>query len=637
MRRYSARYLIIAFLYAVIALAVILPIASAVAGRHALRVRHKEMTHEVALRVSQMVAQMYDVMDAASQGLYEEIAGIHREEALVLRTASAREDLAAAKIRAQNRLPSGTHCDVAVIAPSGLILGTTYAPEQGLDMGGFPDVTLLLKQARETGRVLTEFPVQESTAEHMRIYTYSAMEGGTNFLQMAFWTDHMQGAYRRLMGFLTQEGGLAQVSVYMLIDTGKGLTLPAPVFDMVKAVFCGDLPEDKVQLITQAARTGTRLDRNAKLDDHRVIEHYVAVPLVQSAGDLRMRAVVCVGVDETSYRSTVMAHAGLSAFLTLVALVASWLVCRFLDRRLFKPLHAMTEQIQASAPVDLAGAATRTEELMTIATRYNDHLTRIRAHQSELQAANERAEQTVRERTAELQRINGELRTSETQLRKLSAALLTLQDDERRRIAADLHDSLGQSLCAVKMRLEALEADQAPTDPAGLAGSLATCRQMVDGMLAEVRGIVAELRPLVLDLHGLEHALDWLYEQYATTPNVAVECQIQPVGDSVPASLQTPVFRIAQEALNNAIRHSGASRILLELGLREDGRLRLAITDNGKGFDPAALRSSEGAHFGLLTMRERARLSGGEFSIVSSEGKGTVIEVLWVLAAEEGE
>lgn len=635
MRRLSIRHGILAMLSAAMAVTLFLLLTRAVAGHRAMRAEHDAMTREIALCVSHMMAQMFDVMASAAERLHPEVERFHASEAVPPTSGETIPDVAAVKVKVLARLPPGTDCDVAVVAPSGLTLATTYAPENGLDMSGFPDVVELLKRARETGRVQAEFPVQESTGEHMRLYTYATIAGSTNFLQLAFWTPRTQQAYRRMMEFLQGADSMARVSVYMLLESGGELAAPVPVFDMTKAAFGADLPEDKSRLIVQTARNGEPAVRRAAAGSRRVVEHFCVVPAVYGAFDLRMKTVVCVGVDETAYRLQVMGLIGLSALLAAVALVAWVLVWRLLSERLFAPLQLMTDRIRASAPVDLSGPAGRTEEFATIAGRYNEHLTRILQHQDDLQNAYLRAEQMVRDRTAELERTNRKLSDSESQLKQLSARLLTLQDDERQRIASDLHDSLGQSLCAVKMKLEALEASGEAARDAAFVRDLGACRRIADDMIAEIRQIVSRLRPLVLDLHGLKHALDWLHEQYAETPDVTVESRLEEVGEDVPPALQTAVFRIAQEAMSNAVRHSGARHIVLELGVREDGRLRLAVSDDGKGLDSSAADALSGRNFGLLTMRERARASGGELAIVSMPGNGTTIEVVWPLATPD--
>ena len=631
MRRLSVRRIILALLSGAMAMPIGFPHIRAMSGHWVRQAEYDRTTREIALRVSPMVAQMYDVMTVTAGQLNTAVVGIHQEEAAALRQWPTGPNLADVKERILKRLPPGTECDVAVIDGSCRILGTTYRLEQGLDMSGFPDVVLLLKRARETRRVQTEFPVQESTGEHMRFYSYSMIEGTSQYLQLAYWTEGTQRAYRRLMDSLAERGDLAQVSVYMLLGGDDGLTAPSAVFDLLRAAFCPELPADKIQLLRRVAATGQPAVRRAADRGGRVAEYFRTVAVAPGTSDLHVCAVVCVAVDETSHHRMLLVLVGLTGLLTVVA-AAAWLwMYRFLNRWLVKPLSTLAEQIRTSVPADLSGPVSRTAELAAMATSYNEHLSRIRAQQVELRTLYQQTEQMVWERTKELQQTNRELALSEEQLKQLSAKLLTLQDDERRRIAADLHDSLGQSLCAVKMRLEGLEAGKEAGDPAETTRGLAVCRGMVEAMIAEVRQIVSKLRPSVLDLHGLEHALEWLYEQYATGSDIRVERRIQPVGERVPASLLTPVFRIAQEAMNNAFRHSGARRVVLEMGIRRDGRLRLAVSDDGKGFDLGRYSSPTGHSFGLLTMRERAHVGGGELTIVSAAGKGTTVEAVWPL------
>ena len=208
-------------------------------------------------------------------------------------------------------------------------------------------------------------------------------------------------------------------------------------------------------------------------------------------------------------------------------------------------------------------------------------------------------------------------------LERLSRRLIEVQEEERRRIAHELHDEIGQVLTAVKINLQALQdASEAPGSGSALEESIG----IVDRALQQVRDLSLDLRPSLLDNAGLIPALRWyVYEQTRRT-GVAVDLKIEPMEERLSPSVEIVCFRIVQEALTNVIRHARASHAQVELGLRS-GELHLIVRDNGAGFDvPAMLvRASEGGSLGLLGMQERVQLAGGRIDIESRPGYGTEI------------
>jgi PAS domain S-box-containing protein len=241
----------------------------------------------------------------------------------------------------------------------------------------------------------------------------------------------------------------------------------------------------------------------------------------------------------------------------------------------------------------------------------------------ELQQLTETLQERVKERTAELELANKKLKDSESRLRHLSARLLEAQEEERRRFAGELHDSIVASLGGMKFRIEKMgeEVKQGHANPEALQG----LGSMVSEINNDVRRIMADLRPAVLDDLGIIAALNWLCREYQKTySHISVETQIGVSEHEVPDSLKTPIFRISQEAMNNIAKHSQASLVNLSLR-KEDDKVLLKIQDNGQGFDLDTIRRG----MGISTMRERARLSGGSFDLESAIGKGTIIHVSW--------
>jgi PAS domain S-box-containing protein len=223
------------------------------------------------------------------------------------------------------------------------------------------------------------------------------------------------------------------------------------------------------------------------------------------------------------------------------------------------------------------------------------------------------------------------LRESESRLRNLSSQLLIAQEQERKRIAGELHDSIAASLGAIKFSIEKtlgqLEQDSAASE--SLKGLISLTQQATE----ETRRIMADLRPGILDDLGVIAALGWFCREFQKRySHLRVDKQIDLNEEEIPESLKTPVFRISQEALNNVAKHSGADLVQLSMKKMENG-IELTIKDNGQGFDPveAGPDREPGKKLGLTSMRERAQLSGGSFGLESAVGKGTIVRVSWPL------
>jgi two-component system sensor histidine kinase UhpB len=229
--------------------------------------------------------------------------------------------------------------------------------------------------------------------------------------------------------------------------------------------------------------------------------------------------------------------------------------------------------------------------------------------------------------TEENGRLLARLGEGERRFRLISRGILRIQEAERGRISRELHDGVGQSLTALKMMLEMLVRDAA--GDAALASRLAALRDIADRSLQDVRQISRLLRPQMLDELGLVPTLRWLARTTQEGAGLAVELTVEGMDERVGPELETAVYRLAQEALANTARHSGASRA--ELSLRRSGdRLFLAVRDSGAGFDPARALSGEddAAGGGLRGMRDRVLLFGGRFDVRSAPGRGTAIEAV---------
>jgi two-component system, NarL family, sensor histidine kinase UhpB len=211
----------------------------------------------------------------------------------------------------------------------------------------------------------------------------------------------------------------------------------------------------------------------------------------------------------------------------------------------------------------------------------------------------------------------------EAERRRASSAALDAQEEERARIARDLHDEVNQSLTGLLLRLEAMR-EKAPPE---LAGALAEVRTLANQALQELLALARQLRPTALDDLGLKAALAG--HVAAVGRQSGIETSFESEGDiaSVPQDVQVVAYRVAQEALSNAVRHSGAAHLNVRLE-REDGSVELSVADDGRGF--TFEQASRG--LGLAGMRERALLVNGELQVESRPQVGTKVRLLVPIA-----
>jgi signal transduction histidine kinase/DNA-binding response OmpR family regulator len=228
--------------------------------------------------------------------------------------------------------------------------------------------------------------------------------------------------------------------------------------------------------------------------------------------------------------------------------------------------------------------------------------------------------------------LEDELRESESRLRFLSSQLLTVQEDERKRIAAELHDDIAAKLATIKFVLEK-NLIQTSKINHEVNKALMDIISMVVDTIVSTRRIMINLRPAMIDDLGILATLNWYcreFEQIFSTIHVEKQLNIKEI--EIPDNLKIVIFRIVQEGMNNTAKHSGANHVALTLEKIND-TVTLLIEDNGRGFElvNGNLESGRFQGFGIVNMKERARLSGGDFAIKSFKEKGTSIKVTWSL------
>ncbi len=238
----------------------------------------------------------------------------------------------------------------------------------------------------------------------------------------------------------------------------------------------------------------------------------------------------------------------------------------------------------------------------------------------------------LRRLRADQDRLFAEMHAGEQHFRQLARSVWRVQEDERRRLARELHDGIGQNLTALRHRLENLAAHAVLDAEAGaqLGTAIALCSTALD----ETRSLSRLLRPQILDDLGLEPALRWLARSVAETAGIEIELDLHLPEPGLDGELATLVFRVVQEGLNNIGKHAAARNAVVRLSTRAD-QLQLLIVDDGRGCDSAnALASaSHGQSAGIASMRERLRLFGGQLQFRSAPGEGTQLRAFLPLAS----
>jgi signal transduction histidine kinase len=239
-----------------------------------------------------------------------------------------------------------------------------------------------------------------------------------------------------------------------------------------------------------------------------------------------------------------------------------------------------------------------------------------------------RAMQEVQERVGR-QQAEAERSEYSAKIQVLSRRLVEVQETERRHLARELHDEIGQALTVAQMHLQALS--QSP-DAGALAPRLNESLTVIERVLEQVDDISFSLRPSLLDDLGLESALRWLTKRQAALAGLQAEVRVDPFEQRLDPVIETQCFRIAQAALANVVKHAKARAVTVEVS--ENGeQLHLSVRDDGVGFDVASVREQavRGASLGLLGMEERATLAGGSLHYHAAPGQGTEVRAWFPL------
>ena len=313
-------------------------------------------------------------------------------------------------------------------------------------------------------------------------------------------------------------------------------------------------------------------------------------------------------------------YAIIVSIVLLTSLLTALLISRMTQRVVAQPIVQLADTARAVSRdknYSIRVASAGKDEVSTLIDAFNGMLEQIQQRDTALQQAHDELEGRVKDRTAEL-------KAAEDRLRKLSTRLLQLQDEERRNIARDLHDSTGQVLAALGMNLAAIHLEAKKMNPAAET-AVSESIDLVQTTLKELRTISYLLHPPLLDEAGLQSALRWFVQGFSERSKIPVDLDIAPNIGRPPRELETAIFRIIQESLTNIHRHSGSPTASISLN-RDVRSIRVEIRDQGKGIDfhsgrPASLG------IGIQGMQERARQLGGRLDVQSSP-TGTIITVI---------
>jgi signal transduction histidine kinase len=322
------------------------------------------------------------------------------------------------------------------------------------------------------------------------------------------------------------------------------------------------------------------------------------------------------------------------AGLLLICLVATSFLSRALQHRVLRPILNLAEtagRVSQEKNYSLRAPATRDgDEVSALTGTFNEMLAQIEERDAKLLQARDALERRVVERTAELG-------AAEVNLRRLSGQLMNLQDEERRRIARELHDSSGQIIAALGLNLATLQTEEGNLSShaaAALNESLELTRQFS----RELRTISHLLHPPLLDESGLDSALRWYVEGFAQRSNISVKLQISAGLGRLSKELEIAVFRIVQECLTNVHRHSGSDRASIQLS-RDDRQITVQVRDFGHGISSAANGKESPRQVwpgvGMMGMQERVRQLGGRLD-VRSDAQGTLVVAVMELGPVKG-
>ena len=315
-----------------------------------------------------------------------------------------------------------------------------------------------------------------------------------------------------------------------------------------------------------------------------------------------------------------------------LALLFAWGAARSIR----KPLAVLTDAAERIASGEMAEPIPPLgeDEVGRLGRSFEGMRVALKESMEAVARANLELEGRVEERTREIKRLLRELQEREERRGELLRKVISAQEEERKRIARELHDDTSQALTALAVGLETAQAALPPGTP---RERLEEAKALALRTLEGLHQMIFDLRPSVLDDLGLLSAIRWCAERHLESLGIAVRCEFSEPEWHLPSQVETALFRAVQEAITNIAKHAQAETVLIQCALRE-GALAIEIEDDGRGFDPSSLGGPVAGRrgLGLMGIRERIELLGGAVQIDSSPGQGTRIALTVPVPAEGG-
>jgi signal transduction histidine kinase len=539
--------------------------------------------------VRQVMSLYGEILNDRIEEISEELLEIHRRIEKDLRRGvrptaeylSREKAVLAKKIRGR--------ADIAIIDRRGVIVETTYSPEKNLDLSKFEDVRSALKEVARRREIRVDFPIMESKGRFYRLYTLSYLPDRKIYVQLGYKLDMLDELPEL---FAPQEPGAQYATtLYSVFYTPHSSSVTCISNRKVR------IPARKKQAVLKALATaGDVVVENAASGEYSVFKE-IRLGAGRNWNNSREYRLV-LGVDFGFGEQYFLVR--LSRWINLAGIVIILLIVfygyRKLDTLLVYPLAEVSSRMDESRPVAVDRLDNACREIVTIAEAYNLHLENIK-------------------------------------IRNFARDLITAQEEERKRIARELHDSVGQDLSLALISLDMI-ARQYPETREFTAG----LSQALKHGMAEIKDLIFNLDSESISRLGLVAACEDCIERFRGMAGFKVDFTADlPDEDGLDISVSTNLYRILQEALNNAAKHSRARRVKVELG-RSDGDVVLTVSDDGVGFDSRAVRreTAAGRHFGLTNMEERCRLLSGSFELRTEPGRGCRIIVRIPVSTGEG-
>jgi signal transduction histidine kinase len=493
-----------------------------------------------------------------------------------------------------------------------------------------PQGELLWVVPRQSGTATWRFAQDEAVADAMSDFTTSivtpahGVEGDGLIILVITPLDGQDAS----AGFLAAELNASHPDLGLLPLPQDGSSVRYEIVDAAGYVVAqsgvgeGDSPAEHLEIVVPLLarqQSGTALHEVDGGEDH-VVAFY---PLRAVPGGVVVEQTQDDALEIPRAMQRTMLIYGIGALIA--ASVAAWLH----SGSVVRPIQRLTEDASRMASGDLDSPITiaREDEIGQLARRFDDMRVRLKTSLEESARWAGELEHRVDLRTREADERNKELHALNRIRRQLLAKTISAQEEERKRVARDLHDDSAQTLTAVLMTLKAAE-DALIVDPEVAKAALTQSRSQLEIALGEIRKAIRDLRPSALDDLGLASAIR-AYADERLRPR-GINLSMATSGDERRArgAVATAIFRIIQEAISNVAQHSNAANVSVSLDFGPSEMLAV-VEDDGGGFDPASLRQPQesGRGLGLLGMRERAELFEGEVDIESRPGSGTSVRV----------